>query len=276
MIDLHIHTTASDGNIDPVTVVKMAYDAGLTTIAIADHESTSGYHPASRAGVTYGINVIPAVEILTLYKDTEVHVLGYMENPESSYLQQGLLELRTQRTLCAKATVEKLNQLGFKVSWHDVEQLAHPDSPVSKGHIMQAVYNAGYIKDRNDSLEILKKYLNRDGLAYVNYAYPFEKAVDFIKSSGGIVVLAHPGLIRNEQLVEELCVKDIDGLEVFYYYFGTHREEYVQRYYAMAKEKKLLKTGGSDYHGTCTPVILGQNTVPCEEVKEFLSLFGIS
>ena len=275
-IDLHIHTTASDGNIDPVTVVKMAFDAGLRTIALADHESTFGYHPARRAGVVYGVKVIPAVEIMTLYQGREVHLLGYFNDPDNSCLQQGLAELRNQRTLCARATVEKLGEFGFKISWNDVKQMAHPDSSVSKGHIMRALYNAGHIKEPADATEILTKYLQRDGLAYVDYAYPFEEAVNFIKDSEGIAILAHPGLIRNDRIVEELCLKDIDGLEVFYYYFGEHRDEYVRRYYKKAQEHRLLKTGGSDYHGTITPVILGENPVPYEEVGEFLTLFGIS
>ncbi len=273
-IDLHIHTTASDGNIDPVTVVKMAFDAGLTTIALADHESTSGYYPAYLTGKKYGVKVIPAVELLTLYQGIEVHILGYFNNPDNRYLQQGLAELRSRRTQCARETVYKLGEFGFKISWDDVRKVARPDSSVSNGHIIQALNYAGYINEKEDAIQILTKYLKRDGLAYVNYAYPFEEAVNFIRDSEGIVILAHPGLIRNDRIVEEICQKSIDGLEVFYYYFGKHRDEYIRRYYKKAQEKSLLKTGGSDYHGTLTPVVLGENPVPCEEVGEFLSLFG--
>ncbi|MHB9095347.1 MAG: PHP domain-containing protein, partial [Eubacteriales bacterium] len=219
-IDLHIHTTASDGDTDPVTVVKMAAEAGLKVIALADHESTSGFHPAFEAGRNLGIKVIPAVELLTFYKEAEVHLLGYFPDPDNKYLQKELAKLRHQRSQCAKSTVEKLAEFGYEISWPDVRQLALPENPVSKGHIMQAIRNAGYIKDRNDAVNFLIKYLNCKGLAYICHDFSFEDGVELIKRAGGVPVLAHPGLIRDDEIVEELCTKGIAGIEVFYYYFG--------------------------------------------------------
>lgn len=274
-IDLHIHSTASDGDIDPVSIVRMAAGAGLKIIALADHESTDGYHPARQESIAYGLIVVPAVEIMSFYKDKEVHVLGYFPDPDKTRLQNQLAELRHQRTLCAKASVEKLQEYGFQISWRDVEKLAQPGGPVSKGHLMQALNKAGYIKERGDALDILVKYLNVEGLAYICHPFSFDDAVALIRDADGIPVLAHPGLIRDDEIVAELCAKDIDGLEVFYYYFGQHREERVQKYSALADDKSLLKTGGSDYHGTYTPVVLGENSVPLEGVKDFLKLFGL-
>lgn len=275
-IDLHIHTTASDGDIDPVTVVRMAAAAKLKIIALADHESTSGYHPAYRECQVQGLTVIPAVELLTYYKDREVHVLGYFQDPDNKYLQDQLAELRHQRTECSRQAVKLLNEYGYCVPWSDVLKLGQPGSPISKGHIMQALNNAGYFRDPTGALEFLTKYLNREGLAYVCHTFPFESGIDLIRSTGGIPVLAHPGLIRDDQIVEELCAKDVAAMEVYYYYFGQYRNERVEKYRAMAEEKGLLKTGGSDYHGTYTPVTLGENPVPYEGVKEFLLLSGVS
>ncbi len=275
-IDLHIHTTASDGDVHPVTVVKLAAQAGLKVISITDHESTSGFYPASAESHAHGITVIPAVELLTIYKNKEIHVLGYFIDPDNKYLQEALAELRRQRTMCAKECVKRLREFGFNISWSDVEKLAQPDGPVSKGHIVQAVNNAGYIKERKDAIEFLVKYLNREGLAYICHDFHVDNGIRLIRECGGIPVLAHPGLIRDDNIVEELCCNGIAGIEVFYYYFGQHRDEFVRKYNAVAENKNLLKTGGSDYHGTVTPVVLGENHVPFEEVKDFLSLFGIT
>ncbi|PKM82713.1 MAG: PHP domain-containing protein [Firmicutes bacterium HGW-Firmicutes-14] len=272
-IDLHIHTTASDGDIEPATIVKMATAAGLETIALADHETTSGFEPACQAGFLYGVKVIPAVEILTYYKDLEIHILGYFNDPNNKSLQKELAGLRSRRTACTKATVKKLREFGFDISWPDVRRLAQKDCCISKGHIIQAINNAGYIRNRSDAIEILKRYLNREGLAYTCHTYPFQHAVDLIKTAGGIPVLAHPGLVRDDDIVEDLCSMGVEGIEVYYHYFGPQKEERIARYNKLAEEKSLLKTGGSDYHGTYTPVRLGDNHVPFEEVIEFLKLF---
>jgi len=274
-IDLHIHTTASDGTVDPVQIVNMAAETGLKIIALADHETTSGFRPAFTEAQKAGITVLPAVELLTYYKGYEVHLLGYFTSPDNKHLQNQLAELRYQRTICSKATVEKLIECGFKINWNDIIAQNQQDITVSKGHIMRALRNAGYIKSREDALKFLAKYLNRDGLAYSIHDYSFEDGVKLITETGGLPVLAHPGLIWNDDIVKELCDKGIKGIEVFYYYFGPHREENIQCYKNLATEKKLLKTGGTDYHGQVSAIQLGCQYVPFEEVKDFLYLFGI-
>lgn len=274
-IDLHIHTNASDGSYDPVSLVRKAKEAGLEIISLTDHETTSGFTPAFNEGIKLGINVIPAVELQTYYNGQEVHLLGYLTDPDNKLLQEQLVELRNMRTQCALSTVKKMREYGFDIHWQDVRNLAGCDSIVSKGHIIRAIRNAGYIRDRDDAIHIITTYLNQNGLAYVCHEFGFEEAVRFIKDVGGIPVLAHPALINNEELVEELCTKGIEGVEVYYFYFGTQREEWVNRYSSLAEEKKLMKTGGSDFHGDYTPVVLGKTEVPFEEVKEFLKIFGI-
>lgn len=275
-IDLHIHTTASDGDVDPVSIIHLVAEGGLKIIAISDHETTSGYYPAAQEGKLYGINVIPGVELLTGYKGREVHLLGYLLDPDNKHLQMELAELRNLRNTCARNIVDMLQKYGFEITWSEVRGMARNDGPVSKGHIIQALNRAGYIKDRSDASNILIKYLNPGGLAYITPDFAFEDAVELIKDVGGIPVLAHPGLIRDDEMVAELCTKGIEGMEVYYYYFGQFREERVKYYDEKAETLKLLKTGGSDYHGTYTKVILGQNPVPFEGVKDFLKLFGVS
>lgn len=274
-IDLHIHTTASDGSFDPVTVVRLAKEAGLKIIALADHETTSGFGPAFREGLLHDITVIPAVELATWYKGREIHLLGYLTDPENVRLQSELAELRNQRTRCAQDTVKKLREFGFNIDWQDVQKLAESDTAVSKGHIMRAIRNAGYIENKADAINIMTKYLNYEGLAYTCHTFEFDDAVELIRSSGGIPVLAHPALVHDDDIVSELCSKNIDGLEVYYFYFGSHRQEWVNKYNLLADEKHLLKTGGSDYHGTFTPLALGDTEVPLDGVRDFLKLLGV-
>lgn len=275
-IDLHIHTNASDGSCDPVNLVHKAREAGLHIISLTDHETTSGFTPAFNEGRKLGVTVIPAVELQAYYNGLEIHVLGYLTDPDNKRLQNHLAELRSLRTKCAEDTVNKMRELGFNIQWQDVKNLAESDSLVSKGHIMRAMRNAGYIKNKTDAVDIMNKYLNQNGLAYACHNFSFEDAVELIKGVGGVPVLAHPALINNEEIIEELCDKGIEGVEVYYYYFGNHREEWVSRYKLLAEKKNLLKTGGSDYHGTYTSVILGDTEVPVEEVKGFLKLLGVN
>lgn len=263
-IDLHIHTTSSDGNIRPEQVVEMAARAGVKLISLADHESTDGYNMAAAAGHNFGVEVIPGVELVTSYDDHEIHLLGYLFDVKNRWFQKQLGELRKARTQCARKTVEKLNEFGFKIAWDDVLPFAQSDSTVSKGHIMQAMRNAGYIHSKMDAINILKKYLNRHGLAYTCHDYPFSYGVELIKKAGGIPVLAHPGLIGDDRVIGRLLDLGVTGIEVYYYYFGSRREEFIARYETLARERNLLMTGGSDYHGTVTPVVLGELYVPPE------------
>ncbi len=265
-IDLHIHTTASDGNIRPEQVVELAAQAGLQVIALADHESTDGYALAAASGRVMGVEVITGVELVTSYEDHEVHLLGYLFDIKNRRLQKELAELRNARTECARRTVEKLQDFGFNIAWDNVLPFAQNGSTVSKGHIMQAMHEAGYVHSKMDAVNILKKYLNKNGLAYTCHEYPFIYGVDLIKNAGGVPVLAHPGLIGDDAVVNRLLDLDVEGVEVYYYYFGPQRAELNARYEALALERDLLMTGGSDYHGTITPVLLGEQYVPPELV----------
>lgn len=271
-IDLHIHTTSSDGNLRPGQVVEMAAQYGVNLIALADHESTDGYDRAVAAGRVHGVEVIPGVELVTTFEDNEVHLLGYLFDINNRWFQKQLSELRKARTQCAQKTVEKLNEFGFKLSWEDVLPLAQNGSTVSKGHIMQAMRGAGYIQSKMDAINILKKYLNQNGLAYTCHDYPFAFGVELIKKADGIPVLAHPGIIGDDAVVSQLLDLDVAGIEVYYNYFGPHRDEFISRYEALARERNLLMTGGSDFHGTVTPAVLGEIYVPPElatRLKEY-------
>lgn len=272
-IDLHIHTTASDGNIHPGEVLNLAIEKGLKTIAFADHETTAGYEAVKDTAIDRGVEIICAVELQALQRDKEVHILGYLCNSEKEAFQSRLAELRLARTTIAKETVYKLNSFGFAVEWEDVKKLSHFEGPISKGHIMQALKKAGYINTREDATKIMTSYLNPGGKAYISYNFSAADAIELIKNAGGVPVVAHPGLINNDEIVLDLIKLGCLGLEVYYYYFGRNKNTLIKKYEAMAREYRLIMTGGSDYHGTITPVTLGAIYVP-QKVRNFLQGFG--
>lgn len=270
-VDLHIHTTASDGSVSPIEVVEAAAQSGITTISITDHESVEGCLEAALAGRSRGVQVLPGVELLTTYRGREVHLLGYLVDITSPVLSARLKELREQRNAAAYETVEKLQRHGFKIRWDQVQSAVPDNGVIGKNHILHAIREAGYIQSRGQAMEILRRYLAQDGLAYVEFSqHSFLDAVDLIRQSHGIPVVAHPALIHDDTLLQELLDLGGIGLEVYYYYLGDQREEWVNRYERMAREYGILATGGTDFHGVYAPVRLGEMNVPDRVVKELL------
>ncbi|GAB4263424.1 PHP domain-containing protein [Thermincola ferriacetica] len=275
-VDLHIHTTASDGNISPAEVIDLAVQAGLRTIAFADHENTAGYTAVKDMAEGKGLEIIPALELQTWHKNKEIHILGYFIDVNDINFQKRLTELRKDKNRCAMAMVEKIRRCGFDIGWDEVERLSCFGGPISKGHIMQVLKLKGYIKTREDAARILGLYFNQEGKAYSCYNFPSAEAVDLIKSARGIPILAHPGLIGDDNLVLDLIKMGISGLEVYYNYFGPNKNNYIAKYEKMALDHGLLMTGGSDYHGTITPVVLGETEIPdavVASLKESKKLF---
>lgn len=278
MIDLHVHTTASDGATLPQDAVEEAVQLGLKVISFTDHESIEGYLEARALAEAKGIKLIPGVELLTAYADQEIHLLGYFFDPESPLLQKRLNELREQRNEVAMEIVENLRQHGFNIRYERVIDLAHGGAAygqvaIGKNHILHAIYDAGYIQTQDEAVQILRKYLTRNSLAYVEFKkHPLGEAVELVRESGGIPILAHPGLIHNDELVKEIIRRfQLPGIEVYYYYFGD-QAALIEKYRVLAEEWNLLITGGSDYHGRFAPVPMGQPPVPfyiVEQLEEF-------
>ncbi len=270
LIDLHIHTSASDGDQHPQKVLELAVTAGIKVLAFADHETTAGYTLVRGLAADKGVQILPAVELQTWCDDREVHVLGYLMDVDDSQFQSELARLRELRNQCAYEMVEKIRSFGYQIDWDRVKALAELGGPVSKGHIMRTLQKEGYIKSREDAIRILGLYLNQEGKAYSCHKYATKTAIDFIRRYNGIPVLAHPGLINNDQIVKKIVSMGISGLEVYYNYFGPNRELFTTTYQELAIEKGLLMTGGSDYHGTITPVLLGELQMPEKVVAELV------
>jgi len=244
-VDLHLHTTASDGRLAPEEVVRLAAGRGLTVIAITDHDSVEGVLPALEAATAFPpLRVIPGVEINTDAPSGAVHILGYFMDYEDMEFQNGLKVLRHSREIRAKKMIAKLDGLGVHVDWQRVQELAAGGS-IGRPHIAQVMLENGHISSFE---EAFIKYIGRRGPAYVTRVRlsPVE-AVQMVVRAGGLPVLAHPADINDlEALVVKLKGVGLVGLEAYY---NGYRRSTVQRLVGLAKKHALLTSGGSDFHG---------------------------
>ena len=260
-IDLHIHSTASDGTETPQNILKQALDKNLTHISLTDHESTEGYKELLTLKKKWHnkINIIPGVELHTFYKGKEVHLLGYFIDTEDTSFESELKKLRKARTEVSYYTVERLNKAGINISWEVIENNFTHDVAITKGHIMQTIRN----KNIEFTKEDFSKFFYTSSPLYIPFTLnPLENAIEFIKENGGIPILAHPGLIRDDSIVKEIIDKYRIGIEVYYHYFGDNAEQWVKKYENIGREYNVLLTGGSDYHGNITKVEMADIYVP--------------
>ncbi len=242
-IDLHLHTTASDGTSSPKEVVRKAASLGFSAIAITDHDTISGLEEALAAGDRYNIEVVPGIELNTDYKDFEVHILGYFIDYKSEILLDRLASLKKARYNRIKKMIDKLAEIEIEISFAEVKELAG-DAPLGRAHLAQVIIEHGYESEWG---AVFDKYIGRRGPAYVERKkITPQKAIDLIKSIGGVPIVAHPALINSEQVIDELIDWGVKGLEV---YHTEHGKEDVKRYKSFVEENGLLMTAGSDCHG---------------------------
>lgn len=246
--DLHLHTTASDGCFSPQTVVEMAREAQLTAISITDHDTVDGLEEALEWGERVGLPVIPGIELSTLFQEKEIHILGYFINYRNPSLQSTLQRLIQSRITRAEKMVERLNQMGISIQLERIRERAKTPY-IGRPHIAWALKEEGYIQELGEAFT--SRFIGRGGRAYVErYKITPQEAITLIKKTGGLAVLAHPGLIhRNGRFkavqLTPLLEAGLDGIEVFY---SGHRREEKDYYHQLALEKGLLITGGSDFH----------------------------
>ncbi len=273
-IDLHVHTRESDGFSSVQEIIQQAQEEGISTLAITDHESTQGTKEAMFLAANSGLKIIPGVELLTSYQGNEVHLLGYFRDINNQILQDRLKELRVQRTALTYQMVKTLRQTGFPIEWQEVERTASVEGAISKGHIIRAIYQRDRFHDRAYWNKIIG-FFRPGGIAYLPFLeHPFEEAVDLIFSSGGLPVLAHPGLLTDPQIVQELLAYRPIGLEVYYGYW-ENRDDLIAHYATLAAKNAVLSTGGSDYHGPFGKVKLGHIDIPSSSVDALRAYLGI-
>ena len=262
-IDLHTHTTASDGTLSPQELVALAGKVGVGILAVADHDTTDSVDPVMTLGAQAGIEVIPAVELNTDVEDSEVHVLGYFIDHHQPWFQEFLTMLRNGRANRAAKMVEKLNALGIKMDYAQVA--GHALGAVGRPHVARALMEAGVVRTFEEAFE---KYIGRRGPAYVERlrGTPAD-AVRTIARAGGIPALAHPGWGARDDLIPELIEAGLEGIEVYY---PDHTPQLTLHYMRLAEQYNLLMTGGTDFHGTAvaSKAPLGSQYVPVDVVDK--------
>jgi predicted metal-dependent phosphoesterase TrpH len=244
-VDLHIHSSVSDGRLSPEEVVREASRRGLTVIALTDHDNVGGIAPALAAARAFpSLRVIPGVELSTDLPQGEVHILGYFINYESDELAGRLGRMRNSRLERAQLMIGKLAALGMNVSWERVLELAGGGS-VGRPHIAQAMLEKGYV---GSVREAFNRYLGRGCPAYVERPKLTPvAAVELVRRVGGLPVLAHPFTVNDpEALLPGLLTAGLAGIEAYYKDYGP---EEVGRLLGLVRRHGLLATGGSDFHG---------------------------
>ena len=253
-IDLHTHSTASDGSLVPADLIRAAKDAGLEAIALTDHDTTGGLAEAAAAAETLAVEFIPGCELSVVSPNGNMHILGYWIPIGPSELSDTLQFLRDRRHERNHLIMAKLRALGMDIDYEEVLAVSGGDA-VGRPHIAQVMHAKGYVREISDAFRI---YLGSDGKAYV----PKEKlnprqAIELLKSVGATVILAHPFLLGLESadlrgVLKQLKGYGLDGLEAFY---TLHRPDQTLQYLKIAEELDLLVTGGSDFHGAVKPEV---------------------
>jgi len=269
-VDLHIHTTISDGRFSPAEVVHKAAELGLAIIALADHDTVDGIVPALEAAKKFPqLRIIPAVEVSTDVPSGEVHVLGYFIDYTSQELAETLVRFRDSRERRAQGMVTKLAGLGIQIDWQRVREIAG-DGSIARPHIAQAMLEKGYISSIKEAFD---KYITRDGPAYVGREKmtPAD-AVALIVRAQGLPVMAHPFTVPDpEAMIIEMKAAGLVGLEAYYNGYTTDE---INRLVRLADRHGLIATGGSDYHGLggIGEAMIGGVNVPMASAERLIAL----
>lgn len=253
-LDLHLHTTHSDGSCTPTEVIDLAHKANVTALAITDHDITTGILEATVAGRTHGIDVIPGVEISSIMGQSELHILGYFLDYQDARLNERLARLRDSRHRRNPKIIERLQAAGIEITYEEVRALAGTDS-VGRPHIARVLMEKRVVASAKEAFDL---WLADGRPAYVPRELPTPSdAMQWIREAKGLPVLAHPTWVKTTDgtltdLVRQLKADGLDGVEVHY---STHTPRQTREYLALAKQLDLLVTGGSDFHGLTKPDI---------------------
>ncbi|MDI3389273.1 PHP domain-containing protein [Streptomyces sp. B-S-A8] len=262
-IDLHTHSTASDGTDTPAELVLGAAAAGLDVVALTDHDTTRG-HAAATAALPEGLTLITGAELSCRLDGTPLHMLAYLFDPEEPELLRERELVRDDRVPRARGMVGKLQELGVPVTWEQVARIAG-DGSVGRPHIAEALVELGVVGTVSDAFT--PEWIANDGRAYVekHELDPFE-AIRLVKAAGGVTVFAHPLAVKRgecvpESAVAELAAAGLDGIEADHM---DHDPATRTRLHGLAADLGLLATGSSDYHGSRKTCVLGEFTTDPE------------
>lgn len=266
-MDLHSHTTASDGSLTPEQLVIQAARQGLRVLAITDHDTTEGLPPAMSEARRWDITIVPGVEISTISGPDEIHLLGYFVDLEDAALQALLARTRQARWDRARKMLARLADLGFPLEWERLSKIADGSASIGRPHVAATMLEAGYIDSFHEAFDL---WIGRDRPAYVErYKLSPEEAIQLVRQSGGLPVLAHPYFCtrRGEctaaldlgRWLPKLRAAGLEGIESYYPRYTRSVNRHLLR---LAIEHGLLITGGSDFHGGLLGHGLGSVDVP--------------
>jgi predicted metal-dependent phosphoesterase TrpH len=259
-VDLHSHTTASDGALAPRELVQLAARHRVRVLAVTDHDSTDGLPEAIDEAARHGIEIVPGLEINTDVPGAEIHVLGYYVDWQAGWFQDFLRQQRVERRARVHRIVERLTELGMPLTAEEVFAICQEGSP-GRPHVAQAMVSRGYVKSVREAFD---KWLRADGPANVprRRLTPVE-AVAVIRRASGVPVLAHPGLANRDEMIPELVEAGLAGIETYY---PEHSVAQINAYRETCERLSLVATGGSDYHGSHTgrAATLGSPYIPLD------------
>ncbi|HYF51017.1 MAG TPA: PHP domain-containing protein [Planctomycetota bacterium] len=259
-IDLHCHSTASDGRLTPAQLVERAKQRNLRALALTDHDTVAGLGMFHQAGKKFGVETISGVEVSAEFAKGTMHMLGLFVDPQHQAFRAFLKKLAEGRKIRNPQIVAKLNELGMAITMEEVEAEAGVkdngpgggaiDKSIGRPHIAAVLIKKGYVRTKQEAFD---KYLAKGASAYFpRFVASPQDSIEQIRSAGGLAILAHPPYLKAESdaeldaIIKDLKDKGLDGIEVWY---STHTPQQTEVCFALAKKYELLATGGSDFHG---------------------------
>lgn len=243
-VDLHLHSTASDGTLRPAEIIAKAHEIGLTAVALTDHDSVAGIQEALAESINLSLTFIPGLEMSSEYGEKDIHILGYFIDYTQVRLIEALVSLRAARIDRAAKMVEKLAELGLNISFSEVETCARGGA-MGRPHVAQIMVKQGLVANISEAFE---RFIGRGGPAYVSkHVLTTAQIIDLIHRAGGVASLAHPGPSGvDEPLLRLLQESGLDAVEVWH---TDHSPKQTRYFLELANRLCLMVTGGSDCHG---------------------------
>ena len=252
MIDLHCHSIFSDGTSTPEELVALAEQGGITALALTDHDTTDGLPRFMAAGAASTVQTVPGIELSAEFGEVTFHILGYLFDPAHEAMQAALTWVREGRTERNVQILEKLNRLGYNLSYDDIRKHSSDDL-IGRPHFAAALMEKGHFKHKD---KIFQQLLGKGKAAYADRRrLTPEACVELIRTAGGVPVIAHPGQMKLtarslRRLVKKLKEHGLGGIEVWH---PTHQEYRADSFLRICQDFDLVATGGSDFHGKLTP-----------------------
>jgi len=258
-IDLHTHSSASDGTQSPADVMRSAAEAGLDVVALTDHDTTASWAEAAAAAEGYRIALVRGIEISCQHEGISIHLLGYLQDPAAPGLLEELARSRESRETRAQRIVERLSR-DLPLHWEDILEQIEPGATIGRPHIADTLVAKGIVTSRE---EAFADYLYNGSPYYTSHYAPDPVlAVRLVGQAGGVAVMAHPfasvrGSVVDDSVIEAMAAAGMAGLEVHH---RDHNPEQIRHGLDLAASLGLFVTGSSDYHGAGKPNQLGENT----------------